>query len=271
MRAMIHGVWLMLAVLLAGPLRAAPADAPARVEVLDTWPQGDDVALGPSAHFYLRLAYRSDHPVGIWVQGYFRGKPAPVGTSPSIRYDGEGEALGWLFFLEPDAQVDEIRITAGDGSLDGTPVVATLPVHLSAAAAGTDVADDEAMKPAWVDALLVKQRDAQRAAAARSRAAPVSGGEMVWFSGFMLLMFAIAIGGVALPAWACWRWRGGWRLAAAVPAALMVLVVGRIVTGVAADPTSHNLWPFELLIAGVPAMLAIGVMALLHRSRGTRG
>ncbi|MCP1375850.1 hypothetical protein [Dyella lutea] len=268
MKAMIHGVWLMLAVLLPGPLHAATADAPAQVQVLDTWPQGDDVALGPSAHFYLRLAYRSDHPVGIWVQGYFRGKPAPVGTSPSIRYDGEGEALGWLFFLKPDAQVDEIRITAGDGSLDGTPVVATLPVHLYA---GADAADDGAGTPAWVDELLARQRDAQRAAAARNAATPMGAGETVLFSGFMLLMFAIAIGGLALPAWACWRWRGGWRLAAAVPAALMVLVVGRIVTGVAADPTSHNLWPFELLQAGVPAMLAIGVMALLRRSRGTRG
>lgn len=268
MKAMIHGVWLMLAVLLPGPLHAATADAPAQVQVLDTWPQGDDVALGPSAHFYLRLAYRTDHPVGIWVQGYFHGMPAPVGTSPSIRYDGKGEALGWLFFLKPDAQVDEIRITAGDGSLDGTPVVATLPVHLSA---GADAADTAAGQPAWVDDLLARQRDARRAAAARNAATPVSAGETMLFSGFMLLMFAIALGGLALPAWACWRWRGGWRLAAAVPAALMVLVVGRIVTGVAADPTSHNLWPFELLQAGVPAMLAIGVMALLRRSRGTRG
>ncbi|OZB58704.1 MAG: hypothetical protein B7X39_16545 [Lysobacterales bacterium 14-68-21] len=269
MIAMIRHTLLLLGLLLAVGLgRADAMPAPAQVRVVDTWPQGDDIALGQSGHFYLRLAYRSDHPVGIWVQGYFHGKPAPVGTSPSIRYDGEGEALGWLFFLEPDAQVDEIRITAGDGSLDGTPVVATLPVRLSVGAA---VAGDEAGKPAWVDELLAKQRDAQRTAAARNVAAPVSAGETMLFSGFMLLMFAIAIGGLALPAWACWRWRGGWRLAAAVPAALMMLVVGRIVSGVAVDPTSHNLWPFELLQAGVPAVLAIGVMALLRRVRGTRG
>ncbi|MBU6247162.1 MAG: hypothetical protein KGN77_05345 [Xanthomonadaceae bacterium] len=268
MNGMIRHALLLLGLLLAGgPGRVDAMPAPAQVRVVDTWPRGDDIALGGRAHFYLRLVYRTDHPVGIWVQGYFHGRPAPVGTSPSIRYDGKGDALGWLFLLKPDAQVDEIRIIAGDGSRDGTPVVATLPVHLSA---GADAADDGADKPAWVDDLLAKQRDAGQAAVARDAAAPLSVGQTVLFYGLLLLMFALALGGLAVPAWACWRWRGGWRLAAAVPVVLMLGVIGQIVTGVAADPTSHNLWPFELLQAGVPSMLAIGVMALLRRSRGTR-
>lgn len=41
-----------------------------------------------------------------------------------------------------------------------------------------------------------------------------------------------------------WRWRGGWRIAAA-PAMVMSFVVLRIVVDTARDPTSRNLWPFE--------------------------
>src|SRR3546814_2356088 len=59
----------------------------------------------------------------------------------------------------------------------------------------------------------------------------------------MLALPLVGLLALALPAWALWRWRGGWRIAAMVPAALMAFVVLRIVVGVAIDPTSHNLWP----------------------------
>jgi hypothetical protein len=79
-------------------------------------------------------------------------------------------------------------------------------------------------------------------------------------SGFMLTMLALLVGSLALPAWGLWRWRGGWRAAAAVPMAVMAFVVLRIVVDTARDPTSHNLWPFEILMWGgscVALMLAL--------------
>lgn len=39
--------------------------------------------------------------------------------------------------------------------------------------------------------------------------------------------------------------------AAALPAGLVTAVAVRIAVDVAQDPTSHNLWPFEIVIAGV--------------------
>ncbi|MGC1728146.1 MAG: hypothetical protein WA747_02060, partial [Steroidobacteraceae bacterium] len=76
----------------------------------------------------------------------------------------------------------------------------------------------------------------------------------------------LGVGGVVLPVRALVRWRGGWRLAAGVPAALMGFVVLRVIVGVAADPTSHNLWPFEILIAGLVSAVIMVVLTLVRRA-----
>jgi hypothetical protein len=87
----------------------------------------------------------------------------------------------------------------------------------------------------------------------------------------MLLMAALGLAGIGVPLWSVWKWRGGWRIAAAVPAAAVVFVVLRIVIDTARDPTSHNLWPFEILMAGTGALLCIGVLALVRRLRRDAG
>jgi hypothetical protein len=46
---------------------------------------------------------------------------------------------------------------------------------------------------------------------------------------------------------------------------VVAFVVLRIVIDTARDPTSHNLWPFEILMVGTGALLAIGVLKLLRR------
>jgi hypothetical protein len=61
------------------------------------------------------------------------------------------------------------------------------------------------------------------------------------------------------------RWRGLWRGAAATIVAVMAFVVLRIVFDVARDPTSHNLWPFEILMAGALSVVAASVLMLLRR------
>jgi len=56
-------------------------------------------------------------------------------------------------------------------------------------------------------------------------------------------------------------------------ACLPAAVIGRVVFDVAGDPTSHNLWPFELVLAvlvGAVAVLpGIGFGLLLRRLLGT--
>ena len=94
---------------------------------------------------------------------------------------------------------------------------------------------------------------------------PVTTGDRVFFSGFMLAMLALLVGSLALPAWGLWRWRGGWRAAAAVPIAAMSFVVLRIVFDTARDPTSHNLWPFEILMWGGASVAFIVVLKYARR------
>ncbi len=53
-----------------------------------------------------------------------------------------------------------------------------------------------------------------------------------------------------------------------VPAAVMAVVVLRILFDVLRDPTSHNLFPFELPLAG---SLSAGFMILLFAARKLLG
>jgi len=56
----------------------------------------------------------------------------------------------------------------------------------------------------------------------------------------------------------------------AVTAGFALGVVGRVAVETANDPTSHNLWPFEVAIAGaiglVAAVLGVGLARLLQRA-----
>ncbi|MGH8232616.1 MAG: hypothetical protein ACREPU_00235 [Rhodanobacteraceae bacterium] len=232
-----------------------------RAEVMGTWPAGETVTLGPNQSFYLHLRYTSDRPVRIWARPYFQGKQVNVGSNPSRTFPaGSGEALGWFFLMQPDEQVDEVCIGAGDGSTERTPVVATYPVSISG---GGDVAQTSP-QPAWVANLRAADAAAQRAAYKKSMNTPMTAGDSALFNGFMLAMFGIGILGFAWPAWGLWRWRGGWQVAVAVPAALMVFVVLRLAVDVTRDPASHNLWPFEILQAGG---LSVVIMLVLQVAR----
>ncbi len=84
----------------------------------------------------------------------------------------------------------------------------------------------------------------------------------------MLGVLMLLVAGIGVPLWSVWKWRGGWRIAAAVPATLILFVVLRIIVDTARDPTSHNLWPFEILQFGVLALLIVGGLELARRFRG---
>jgi hypothetical protein len=106
-------------------------------------------------------------------------------------------------------------------------------------------------------------------AAAQARAAePTTPGELVFFNGFMLLVLGLIVAGIGVPLRCVWKWRGAWRAAAAVAAGIMGFVVLRILVGTAIDPTSHNLWPFEILMAGLAALAIVGVLKVLRRFAG---
>lgn len=241
------------------------AHAETHVKVLGTWPAGDTVRLADNQNFYVHLAYTSDQPVRIWTRPYFNGKQANAGSNPSRVYPaGSGEALGWFFLSGPGTAVDEIRIRAGDGSPRNTSVVLTYPVWVETG--GGPAAP--AAKPAWVDRLRAADQAAQDADYRKTVNTPPSVGEVWFFGGFMSAMLALGLVGLFGPAWGLWRWRGVWRYLAAVPAVVMGFMVLRILVGTAIDPTSHNLWPFEIIMWGGLSCLWMLVMGLAHKFSG---
>jgi hypothetical protein len=255
----------MITILLLAPATwlgvGGHAHAATTVQVVSTHPSGGEVTLGRNQNFYLHLRYQSDQPVRIWARPYFHGKSVQAGSDPSRVYPaGSGEALGWFFLFDPDTRVDEVRITAGDRSARGTPVVAVYPVQVKGGPA-PGVAGDA---PGWVTRLNALDTAAQKEDYQRRMDTPLSTGDVAMLNGFMVGMLAIGVLGLAAPAWGIWRWRGGWRLAATLPAALMAFVVLRIVVDTARDPTSHDLLPFEILMTGA---LSAAVMFGLRLAR----
>lgn len=259
-------LWLVLAAVL--PMGGS-ARADVTVEVVDTDPAGDVVWLGRNQSYYLRLSYQSDEPVKIWARPYYRGEVVKAGSNPSrVHPAGSGEALGWFFLFEPGTRVDEVRISAGDGSLDGTPVVAVHRVQVIGTGEAASRSESSGQTPAWVDEQRALDKAALEAFDEQQRNTPISRADRLFATGFMLATLAVFVLGFVAPAWGLWRWRGGWRIAAAVPAAMMAFVVLRILVGVAIDPTSHNLWPFEILMTGG---VCSGIMLVLVAARKLGG
>jgi len=256
----LHG--LIIFTLFATAFLAPAAQATTTVRVLETWPAGETLTLAPNQTFYLRLHYEANRPTHIWARPFVGGQAAKAGSNPSGLYEGTGVALGWFFLTQPDAEVDEVRIEVGDGTAAGSGFIATYPVHITADAGSQSTS---AATPVWVGELSQRAEAAQRAAA-RERAATTQ--TTPWLAGIMLLGALVALFGLGAPAWALLRWRNGWRIAAAVPAAIMLLVVLRIFFGVARDPTSHNLWPFEILMAGALSSVIVIVLMIVRRLRG---
>jgi hypothetical protein len=255
-------MWCLLVVAaMLGSGVSRHASAAASVEVVDTFPAGEQVTLARNQNFHLRLAYSTDAPVGIWIQPYYEGKRVAAGTSPSVRHSGSGETIAWFFFMQPGDQVDEIRITAGDGAPGRTPVVATHRVHVVAGSASQSAGT----APAWLSELSERARTAQQKTFEAQQGQPTSAFDMALFAGFMLAVLALGVGSFAAPVWMLVRWRGIWRAGAATIFAAMAFVVLRIVFDVVRDPTSHNLWPFEILLAGALSVVACVILMLLRR------
>jgi hypothetical protein len=251
-------------VLLAAP---AYADVQARIVATDP-PSGATLARDEA--FFVRIQFESDEPVNLWARPYRDGKPVERGGrfNASTKHQGTGYALGWFSFTG-SAEVDEVRIRAGGGKPWREWEVASQPVALRWT--GESAGAARATEP-WVGELQ-RQADAALRQVAREQAArPPSAGDTALVAGFMLAALALLVGGVAAPAWAVWKWRGGWRTAAAAPALIMAFVALRIAFDVARDPTSHNLWPFELLMWGAASVGIVGALAVARRlARATAG
>lgn len=240
-------------------LLALGARAETAVRVVATDP-GPETTLGRDQSFYVRIGFTTDQPVSIWVRPYFQGKPVlRTKTNASLPHSGAGHALGW-FSLDSAGAVDEVRIKLGGGKPYREWDAASYPVRLT----GTGLPATRRSRAEWVDELLAEEKERYRQAYEQRMSEPVTTGSMVFMSFFMLAVLGLLVVGAGAPSWGVWKWRGGWRIAAAVPALMMAFVIGRIVVDTARDPTSHNLWPFEILIWGGASAVAMGLLAFFR-------
>jgi hypothetical protein len=248
---------------LALTFAAASAHAEVRARIAATDPPAE-ATLGRDQQFFVRIQFDADEPVGLWTHAYFGGKRIEKGwkSNASAKWSGSGHALGWISFDKP-VEVDEIRIVAGGGKPYREREVASYPVKLrwgegpAAAASAPWVPElQRATAAAW---------EAERRAAA---AKPPNAADLILGLVIPPALVALVLACLGAPVWALWKWRGWWRLAGVVPFAAMAFVVGRIVLDTARDPTSHNLWPLEIVYSGAAGLALILVLALVRRFTG---
>jgi hypothetical protein len=77
-------------------------------------------------------------------------------------------------------------------------------------------------------------------------------------------VFSLPLLAFALPILAMRRWRGAWRKLAFAALLPICQDIVRIVTGLIADPTSHNLFPLELVAWSVPGLLFFFLLWLIR-------
>jgi hypothetical protein len=82
---------------------------------------------------------------------------------------------------------------------------------------------------------------------------------------FPLLFLGIPLAYLVLQVCALSRWDGTFRLAAALPVLGWLLWGANFAVDVTRDPTSHNLFPFEILIGAVVATVYLGLLAIFRR------
>lgn len=113
----------------------------------------------------------------------------------------------------------------------------------------------------------LREKSNKQFEAAASTSQASGGAAPVLLGGFMVAVAALGIAGLAAPVWAMLRWEGGWRLAAGAPLGLLGFVILRIALETSVDPTSHNLWPFEILMASFASLGIIVLFAVIRRAR----
>jgi hypothetical protein len=249
-------------VLLLLPGAAASAADPPEVTLLlvETDPEAA-ATLSANDNVYVHFHYSASAPVRIWVRPFFQGQIAPAMTMGSPLYPaGEGEGFGWFAFRGA-ARVDSIHLQVATENSGYPFTEQAFPAEFTWNGAPGPAHE----RAAWV-APFEQRAQAQEREAYQHYMNQPAGAR----GGIALAVFGVLVLGSALvcflwPVWALLRWRGAWRALAAIPLAFVALWVVKDIVEICADPSSHNLLPFELIEAAVIVAVSMSILWLLRR------
>jgi hypothetical protein len=232
------------------------ARAEVRVQVIETDPPAP-ATLGHWEEFHLRIAYETDVPVRIRAFPYFSGKPVPGMTSGSLRHGpGKGEALFWIAYTKP-AFVDRIIVRAEDDRTQKPIAQSEFPVNLVWTGQQRAV---RRQKADWVVRIqaendrIMKEEAREYASRPRPWWEPVLFFAATWAVPLYFIVQAVVL----------WRWRGGWRIAAAIPAVPMLAV---LLHAIFAFFAGSNIFPLFLIFFCLPALIYLLILVMLRRLR----
>lgn len=229
-----------------------PVMAEVAVEVIETYPEPSGLSLGLDQSWYVHLNYSSDQPVRIFVRPFTGGKEAnAMSHAAYLLPAGSGETLGWFAMREP-GMVDEYRVSYTPKD-SGQPIpLLSVPVKLQWKNGGT-MTDTE--QPEWI--ARINQQGEALWKAERANAPQTS-----LFVGMLIgpMLFGIPLLALFLSVMAFKRWAGGWRYAGGLPLVLFGVWAVILIISVIRDPTSHNLWPFEMMIWASGTLVYLGVL-----------
>ena len=80
----------------------------------------------------------------------------------------------------------------------------------------------------------------------------------------LITFLALAGAAIGVQVWAIRAWRGVWRWLAAAPLLAAGADLALILVSITIDPTSHNLWPFELTAILMNGLPLVGILWLVR-------
>ena len=244
--ALALGLWLLPAL----------SSAEVRVQVRGTDPATPAV-LGKWEQFYVRVGYETDRPTYVRGTAFLGGKPVTSMTSGSMRHEaGAGEAFFWFAYTDP-AHVDRIVMTAHDAKTNQAIAQTAISVDLTWTGAPVGTARP---RPEWVVRMQAEQdrRVKEQSLAYMNRPVP-------WWESVLFFAVIWSVPGYfVVQAIALWRWRGGWRIAAAIPVLPMAAI---LLYTIVAFRAGSNLFPLVLIFTSPPALIYLVILTILRRRR----
>lgn len=235
-----------LVLLLCGPATGVADNPQVTVNIVETDPVSP-ATLHNNDNVYVHVHYVSSAPVRIWIRPYWQGKSAGAMTDGSPLYPaGEGEAFGWFAFRD-SGQVDSIHVQVAKADSGYPFMEESTPANFV-----WDGTPGASRQPAaWVLPFQQHEAAQQQQDYQNYMNQPLGAGGAAALVVFGVLVVVSLAACFLWPIWGVIRWRGKWRLLAAIPCGAICLWVLKDCADLAGDPTSHNLLPFEFIEAAV--------------------